>query len=99
MAKLKIYIPDSAFQSGGKFEKHADEKHAIQVPFVSVTPTIKVNFQPKYFEESQFQPATNKAYLADLDAIRQGLIVVEKAGVPQTPEQLIDIFKTYFQEL
>lgn len=102
MAKLKIFIPETQFQPGGKFEAFADNKRGVQVPFVSVTPTMNVNFQPQFFEESQFQPESNMGYYADLEAVRQGLIVIERASAPGTPladTDIITIFKTFFQEL
>lgn len=99
MAKLKIYIPETLFEEGGTFAAYADRKHAIQMPMVGFVPTVNATFMPKYVEETQFQPATNKAYAADLAAIRKGLVVVEKGGVVQTEEDMINIFKTYYQEL
>ena len=99
MATLKAYIPEEQFAEGGKFETFAENKAGVQVPLVGVVPTMNITFQPKYFEESQYQPSTNKAYAADLHAIRQGIIVIEKEGVIQTPEDLTAIFRAFFQEL
>jgi hypothetical protein len=102
MARLKVFIPATQFEAGGKFEAHADNKRGVQVPFVSVSPTINANFSPQFFEETQFQPESNMGYYSDLESIRQGLIVVERVSAPGTPltdVELITIFKTNFQEL
>lgn len=99
MALLKAYIPESNFAEGGKFYKYADNKMGVQVPLVGAHPIINVTSQPKFFEESQYHPNNSTKYSSDLQAIRNGLIVIEKDGVAQTPEQLIEIFKAFYQEL
>lgn len=99
MALLKIYIPASQFEEGGKFAAYADNKRGVQVQMASVLPTLNITSQPVFIDETQFQPYSNRAYRADLDAVRKGLIVVEKGGVVQTAENMTEIFRQFFQEL
>ncbi len=99
MPQLKIYIPDSEFEPGGRFEKYANNRTRVQVLLVGTLPVTKVTVNPVFIEEYQYQPVTNRAYNADLGLLRSGAIVIEKNGTPIAPEDLTTIFKTYFQEL
>jgi hypothetical protein len=98
MAMLKIYIPDSQFEPGGQFEKYSDNRQGVQVPFVGAEPTLLVTHQAKFIDEIDWRPYVNTGYVADLGAIKKGLIVVEKAGVILSADDMIALFQSHYQE-
>ncbi len=97
---LKIYIPKSNFDPGGIMEGYNMRKTEVNIPMrVKGQGRLAVTTNITLVEDWNFQPESNLRYHELLDVVHKGLIVIERDGVVQTPTDLTNLFKEFFQEL
>ncbi len=102
MATYSVYIPLSAFDANKPLFGKDKQSATVTVPLITQVgaPGLKVQFgHPQSFEDFAFQPSCNQHYQEILQMVNSGLIEIATGGSAQTPQQLITLFKSFYQEL
>lgn len=99
MPTISVYIPPAAFTAGNVFEDAPPNKTSVWIQLKEAG-AIKITKAPVVFEDWQFHPQNARVYGNILSLVNRGMIEVLHSGSGvMTSTDLIDLFKTYFQEL
>ena len=96
---LTVKIPDAQFAAGGLFFGQNPARVNINIPLVSNTFGLDVTKEQTNMEDWELRPKNGADMRSLLTKVKDGLIEFRHNGAIATPEQLITLFQTYWQEL
>lgn len=98
MATISLRIPTTAFNSGQPLYGVDPASALICVPLQEGALEY-IGTSAKEYEDWQFHPTYAGAYNDILRFVQHGTLEVALSGTPQTPAQLITLYKSFYQEL